>query len=153
MHSVKNKVHVETCLWQTIKQNTKAYRRSLCSIGCQGYNLFNRQFLEMKLVSKLKTIDSNPWKLIIFGPRCFQVTRQFFNFWEPAFPGTWNPWFQPGKIGSNQFLELGTRGYKIFKAFVPAFRNRQFLGTVLISWKHAVPRLGRPVPTFEEWCS
>ena len=129
MHSVKNKVHVETCLWQTIKQNTKAYRRSLCSIGCQGYNLFNRQFLEMKLVSKLKTIESNPWKFIIFGPRCFQVTRQFFNFWEPAFPGTWNPWFQPGKIGSNQFLELGTRGYKIFKAFVPAFRNRQFLGT------------------------
>ena len=57
----------------------------------------------MDPVSKLGNIASNPCECIVLANRTakFQVTRHNFNFWEPAFPGTWNTWFQLGKIGSN----------------------------------------------------
>jgi hypothetical protein len=76
----------------------------------------------------------------------FQVRRHNFNLWKREFGGTWNPWFQPGKIGSNLWRPTDVRRFPelaICECKISKFWGQRLGPGNSQNWNPIVPSLGR----------
>ena len=108
---------------------------------------FESQFLEMKLVSKLGNIASNPWEFIILAKRttkfwCFKLEDTISTFGNGNSVELGTHGSNRGKLvpifGDRRFPELAICGCKISK-----FWGQRFGPGNSQNWNPIVPSLGR----------